>query len=234
MAGHVVLRLAITDEAKQERMYALVWAVISQIPTDTRSCPLWNDQLLHRILNYCGDRYLVLEENDASSDINSFSGSSSEELLRLQRDAQQGNSRAQLELGACYKNGTNTSVNISEAFSWYMQAAELGEAQAQFEAAMMYELGLGTAKSGKAAALWYRRAAAAFHIDAFFALGSMHKVGRSVAKDPLQAYCYYYMAYQFSRSIEAMKEIQMLETHHPWVQSEFSILKGNFDRNDLR
>ncbi len=73
--------------------------------------------------------------------------------------AEQGDARAQFNLGAMYLNGWGVAQNHAEALKWYRLAAEQGAADAQFILGFMYGTGRGVARDYVAAGRWYRKAA---------------------------------------------------------------------------
>jgi len=61
----------------------------------------------------------------------------------LRRLADQGDAKAQYELGVRYAHGYGVSRDDQEAAKWYRQAAEQGEADAQHALGVMYDKGQG-------------------------------------------------------------------------------------------
>ena len=53
--------------------------------------------------------------------------------------AEQGDAKAQNNLGAMYANGQGVRQDYAEAFRWFRQAAEQGYAKAQFNLGLMYD-----------------------------------------------------------------------------------------------
>ena len=62
---------------------------------------------------------------------------------RVQDDAEQGETRAQFNLGTMYDHGEGVIEDDAEAARWYRMAAEQGHASAQFNLGLMYDNGLG-------------------------------------------------------------------------------------------
>ena len=79
-----------------------------------------------------------------------------EELLRL---AEQGDAKAQYNLGVMYRKGHGVPQNDAEAVKWYRKSAEQGDAHAQFNLGFMYNNGKGVPQNDAEAAKWYRKAA---------------------------------------------------------------------------
>ena len=75
--------------------------------------------------------------------------------LRLWRPlADQGDARAQNELGTMYDNGLGVPKNYAEAMNWFRKAADQGDASAQYALGLAYEGGLGVPQNYAEAAKW--------------------------------------------------------------------------------
>ena len=68
-----------------------------------------------------------------------------EETLGL---AEQGDARAQYNVGVMYDNGIGVPENVAEADIWYRLASEQGDARAQSNLGVMYDNGCGVPKKG--------------------------------------------------------------------------------------
>ena len=68
--------------------------------------------------------------------------------------AEQGNARAQYNLGVCYANGWGVAKDPEQAVYWYRKAAEQGDARAQFNLGVCYANGRGVAKDPEQAVYW--------------------------------------------------------------------------------
>ena len=73
--------------------------------------------------------------------------------------AEQGNARAQTELGLRYTAGRGVARDDAEAVRWFRRAAEQGDADGQFNLAVMYENGRGVQRDQVEAVRLYRLAA---------------------------------------------------------------------------
>jgi TPR repeat protein len=69
--------------------------------------------------------------------------------------AEQGDDRAQLNLGFMYDNGYGVPQDYKEAIKWYRRAAEQGNDRAQYNLGLMYEGGYGVLKNNLQAHMWY-------------------------------------------------------------------------------
>ena len=73
--------------------------------------------------------------------------------------ADQGNAKAQLNLGFMYANGKGVAEDDAEAVKWYRKAADQGDADAQLNLGVIYDNGKGVAEDDAEAKKWYRKAA---------------------------------------------------------------------------
>ena len=105
--------------------------------------------------------------------------------------ADQGNSKAQLDLGHCYHHGIGVREDARKAFEWYEKSALQGNATAQCNLGICYQKGYGTVKDYKMAAEWYAKAAHQDHAMALNNLGFLYEQGRGVNKDYKKAFDLY-------------------------------------------
>ena len=77
------------------------------------------------------------------------------ETLQL---AEQGNAKAQYNLGAMYANGRGVRQDYAEAFKWFRQAAEQGNAKAQYNLGAMYHNGQGVRRNFHLSKEWFGKA----------------------------------------------------------------------------
>jgi TPR repeat protein len=101
--------------------------------------------------------------------------------------ANQGNARAQYNLGIMYLNGTGVPQDPAEAAGWFRKAATQGNAGAQYNLGVMYLQGQGVAQDRTEAAAWVRKAADQGYAIAQYNLGLMHLNGHGVPQDEAQA-----------------------------------------------
>ena len=76
------------------------------------------------------------------------------------RSAQQGDARAQYNLGVMYANGEGVRQDDAEAVRWWRLAAEQGDAGAQLNLGVMYANGEGVRQDYVRAHMWFNLAAA--------------------------------------------------------------------------
>ncbi len=74
--------------------------------------------------------------------------------------AEQGNAKAQYNLGLMYRKGQGVAQDDAEAVGWWRKAAEQGNARAQRARGIMDRYGYGVAKDFVLAHMWYNLAAA--------------------------------------------------------------------------
>ncbi len=86
-------------------------------------------------------------------------GQDPESPTELRRQAEQGHSGAQNNLGAMYANGEGVPQDYQEAVKWCRLAAEQGNAPAQFTLALSYANGEGVPQDYVQAHKWINLAA---------------------------------------------------------------------------
>lgn len=122
---------------------------------------------------------------------------------RLRTLAEQGQARAQYNLGYMYASGMGVPQDDEEAARWYRLAAEQGyaraqdtlgalardgHASAQYNLGLMHANGRGVPQNDKVAARWYGRAAKQGYAPAQYSLGLMRRDGQGVSKDLVLAH----------------------------------------------
>ena len=109
--------------------------------------------------------------------------------------AEQGDARAQNDLGVSYRIGEgDVRRDDGEAVRWFRLAAEQGHANAQFNLGVMYNLGEGVGKDDAEAVRWFRLAAEGGHVDAQFNLGVRYSEGDGVPEDDGEAVRWFRLA----------------------------------------
>ena len=105
--------------------------------------------------------------------------------------AEEGDARAQYQLGNAYRDGQGIHQDYSCALKWYQAAAEQGHNGAQFELGNIFYYGDGVPQNYTEAANWYRVAAAAgkseWSYQAHISLGEMYAYGQGVHRDHSEA-----------------------------------------------
>ena len=101
--------------------------------------------------------------------------------------AQEGNARAQYNLGWMHANGKGTAQDFKEAIKWYSQSAEQGNVNAQYNLGNLYLRGQGAAQNDKLAFSWFIKAAEQGDAPAQYNLGRMYILGKGDDKNFLEA-----------------------------------------------
>ena len=99
--------------------------------------------------------------------------------------AEQGDARAQYNLGVMYANGDGVPQDQAEAVRWYRLAAEQGHASAQFNLGARYYNGEGVPANNVTAHMWFNIAAAIGYDGAREARGMVE--GRMTPQDISEA-----------------------------------------------
>ena len=89
--------------------------------------------------------------------------SAQDDLDTVRQAADQGDAKAQYNLGVMYTNGRRVLKDAAEAVKWYRQAADQGLASAQFSLGVMYSNGRGVLKDSVLAHMWSNIAGANGH-----------------------------------------------------------------------
>ena len=108
-------------------------------------------------------------------------------ILEWTQVAEDGNARAQYNLGWMHANAKGTVQDFKEAIKWYTKSAELGNVNAQYNLANLYLRGQGAAKNDKLAFSWFIKAAEQGDAPAQYNLGRMYILGKGDDKNFLEA-----------------------------------------------
>ena len=98
-------------------------------------------------------------------------GAHSMALLQWRPMAEQGDARAENNLGYMYYKGEGVVQDSSEAVKWFRKAAEKGYAKAQNNLGYMYYKGEGVVQDSSEAVKWFRKAAEKGFVYAQYSLG---------------------------------------------------------------
>ena len=132
----------------------------------------------------CSNRY---EDASAAHERGDF-----ETAFRLMKPlAEQGNAKAQYNLGVMYHNGEGVQQDHAEAAKWYRKAAEQGIADAHYNLGVMYHEGDGVTQDHAEAAKWFRKAAEKGYARAQYNLGVMYRKGEGVPQDNTETMKWY-------------------------------------------
>ena len=108
--------------------------------------------------------------------------------------AEQGDAKAQYNLGQMYYEGQGVPQDHKEAVKWYRLAAEQGFAKGQYNLGTMYAEGEGIPQDYKEAVKWTRLAADQGDADAQYNLGQMYYFSRGVPQDYVLAHMWWNLA----------------------------------------
>ncbi len=111
----------------------------------------------------------------------------------LQR-AQQGDAKAECDLGQMYFNGRGVPRDYAEVLRWERKAADQGYARAEYEIGYMFSHGLGVQQDKAEAARWYRKAADQGYALAESVIGYMSYHGHGVPLDYAEALNWFHKA----------------------------------------
>lgn len=119
-----------------------------------------------------------------------------EKFLKLRKDAEAGDPKAQNGLGVMYYTGEAISKDSSgkilnndpvTAAAWFHRSAAQGYADAQFNLGLMYANGEGVAQDTAKAVELFRQAANQGNVDAQNNLGVMYYSGEGIPRDLVKA-----------------------------------------------
>ena len=102
--------------------------------------------------------------------------------------AEQGDAKAQFNLGIMYERGQGVLQDYKTAVKWYALSSEQGDALAQYNLGVMYENGRGVPQDHKAAFKWYTLSAEQGYAKAQYNLGVMYALGQGVIADKVYAH----------------------------------------------
>lgn len=128
----------------------------------------------------------------------------------FKRAADEGNPRAQLNVGVFYDKGLVVAQDRMQAAEWYRRAADAGVALAQFNLGTLYFEGLGVEQDYTTALDWYSRAAFAGNGDAQFNLSVMYQDGLGTPVNYVDAHAWLQLAARNLKDI-SVDEAQGLE-----------------------
>jgi len=115
-------------------------------------------------------------------------------LQSYRKAADQGDARAQNNLGAMYESGRGVPQSYTEAIRWYRLAADQGDATAQNNLGSIYIYGRGVPQNYAEAMKWYRLAADQGNARAQVNLGIMYGKGQGTPKNYAEAMKWFRLA----------------------------------------
>jgi len=118
---------------------------------------------------------------------------------------EQGDAKAQHEMGVLHTLGKGVPRDHKEAIKWYRLAADQGNAKGQHKLGVMYTIGLGVPQDQLEAIKWFMLAADQGNTKAQISLGAMYK-----SKDYVRAYKWYSIA-EANGDDSAVKDKDIIE-----------------------
>jgi hypothetical protein len=112
----------------------------------------------------------------------------------LQKAAEQGNSAAQVFLGAAYLKGEGVKKDYSMAVMWFQKSADQGNGLAEYHLAVCYNDGKGVNRDPVEAVKWFRKSAEHGFPAARDFLAHAYLEGKGVTKDYVEAYRWFDVA----------------------------------------
>ena len=108
-------------------------------------------------------------------------------ILEWTQVAEDGNARAQYNLGWMNANGKGTAQDFKEAIKWYTESAQQGNVNAQYNLGNLYLRGDGAAQNDNLAFSWFLKAAEQGDAPAQYNLCRMYILGKGGEKNILEA-----------------------------------------------
>ena len=137
------------------------------------------------------NRMSSLDITHSASDVGAGNVS---DIEALHISAEQGDAKAQNNLGSAYYNGQNVQQDYGEAVKWWRRAGWQGVAEAQNSLGNAYYNGEGVPKNYAGAVQWWRQAAKQGHAEAQFSLGRAYAKGEWVPQNVTEAVRWYWLA----------------------------------------
>ena len=113
-----------------------------------------------------------------------------EAIKWLLKAANQGDVKAQCDMGYIYAYGDGVPRNLEEAEKWFHKSTEGGDPEAQCLLGCLYAIGHGVLEDPKEAAKWFKKASEQGNDLAQYNLGILYARGDGVSKDLVESYAY--------------------------------------------
>lgn len=110
------------------------------------------------------------------------------------KSADQGNARAQENVGWFYEHGRGVKQDYAEAMTWYRKAASQGNFKAEGSIGWFYQQGLGVSQNYTEAMSWYRKAAEHGNFAAETSIGWLYQNGLGATRNYSEALTWYQKA----------------------------------------
>ena len=135
-------------------------------------------------------------------------GLTEQDIEQIRKAAEQGDAKAQTNLGVMYAEGKGIPKDAQKAMKWFRKAAEQGLALAQYNLGVTYAFGKGVPKDAQKAVKWYRKAAEQGLGFAQEDLGNMYYWGEG-PKDAQKAVKWYRKAAEQGSSLAPTRLAEM-------------------------
>lgn len=108
-------------------------------------------------------------------------------LQKLTASANDGDARAQHDLGIMYMQGNGVDRDPMLGVQWLEKSADNGMPKAQYHIGLLYQKGRGVSSNVKTAFGWYQKAARQGHVRAQYNLGTLYTEGKGTKRDYAEA-----------------------------------------------
>ncbi|MBF0620493.1 MAG: sel1 repeat family protein [Magnetococcales bacterium] len=150
--------------------------------------------------------------------------------------ANDGNPKAQHNLGAMYLNGQGVDPDPAKAVHWFKLAAKQGITHAQHNLGTLYLKGIGVEQDAKEAVRWFKMAAKQGDPRSQHTLGSLYFEGTGVEADLIQSYHWISRAIDgapdaFKIQLEEMRQFvveQMTQSERAKIDDSLSSEQSDF------
>jgi len=133
-----------------------------------------------------------------------------QQFAKKSAKAENGNLKAQYDVGNMYLKGQGTLQDAKQAFKWFKQAAEKDYSRAQYKLGYLYHRGEGTKRDNNKAFKWVSKSAYQGYKPAMYYLGKLYAAGNGVATNTEEAMKWHKKAYAAGYN-PAKREIERLE-----------------------
>ncbi len=156
---------------------------------------------------------------------------STQEISRLQTEAQSGNLDAQLKLARAYDRGNGVSKNDQEALKWYRSAAEHGNPEAQENLGVIYLAGEIVKQDKHEAFAWFQKSARQGNADAMYDLGAAYYNGDGIETNDTLSFAWFTLAKEAGDK-QAAGAVQRAESElKAWkITQSFKLIAEMYDK----
>jgi TPR repeat protein len=131
-------------------------------------------------------------------------GPADDTYTAIRRRAQDGDPKAEYELGRMYETGNQVEESAKEAFKWYSASAAQGYPDAQYRLGLAYLYGIGTQQSIAQAGAWLNKAKDKMQPVATLLLNAISSTRNNVIDKPHSILLSWYLEQSIAGNGEAM------------------------------